>query len=50
MIDADRYHHTGRTYVNISRAPGFLDSSHPGADTPGYVYAAASGFVLRTTP
>jgi hypothetical protein len=21
MIDADRYHHTGRTYVNIFRAP-----------------------------
>ena len=24
MIDADRYHHTGRTYVNIFRADWFF--------------------------
>ncbi len=24
MIDADRYHHAGRTYVNIFRAQGII--------------------------
>ena len=30
MINADRYHHTGRTYVNISRAPVFDDIPYLG--------------------
>jgi len=25
MMSPDRYHHTGRTYVHISRARGFFD-------------------------
>ena len=35
MIDADRYHHTGRTYVNISGAQDFLVDRVPGAHAPG---------------
>jgi hypothetical protein len=35
MIDADRYRHTGRTYVNISGAPIFLGAPVPGAHAPG---------------
>jgi len=30
MINADRYRHTGRTYVNISRAPEYCDTHYLG--------------------
>ena len=31
MINADRYRHTGRTYVNISGAPEEEVAQYPGA-------------------
>ena len=34
-INADRYRHTGRTYVNISGALIFLCHHDPGAHAPG---------------
>ncbi len=36
MIDADRYHHTGRTYVNIFRAPACGGAGFPRAHARGY--------------
>jgi len=46
MIDADRYHHTGRTYVNIFRA-FFISSLIPRADAPGYECSAPSRLGVR---
>jgi hypothetical protein len=41
MINANRYRHTGRTYVNISRAP-LNRALNPGANAPGYESTAPS--------
>ena len=46
MIDADRYHHTGRTYVNIFRAHLIGAISYLGLTPQAMDLAPLRGFTL----
>jgi len=48
MINCDRYHQTGRTYVHIFAALVLFVGKSPGAHAPGYLCAAASRLFWST--